>query len=193
MWNKRYSVDKYVYGEFPNEFFKEQLDKMIPGNILLPAEGEGRNAVYAAKCGWNVTAFDSSNVGRKKALDLAKRNKVNINYIVSSFEDFSSDSQFDLIALIYAHTTNRNRNHSLLSKFLKMGGTIILEGFTKKQLENNTGGPKNIEMLFAQNELGSDFNYLNNLMFWELEKELKEGDFHNGNASIIRMIGTKNY
>ena len=68
--------EEYVYGTEPNQFFKEQLQKIIPaGKLLLPGEGEGRNAVYAAKLGWMVDAFDQSSVARTKALNLAKEKK----------------------------------------------------------------------------------------------------------------------
>jgi len=71
-WNARYAAAEYAYGTEPNAFFKAQLDQLTPGRLLLPAEGEGRNAVYAAKKGWEVVAFDQSDAGQKKALKLAK-------------------------------------------------------------------------------------------------------------------------
>ena len=74
-WNENYGNKEYIYGTKPNVFFKEQLDKLKPGKILLPAEGEGRNAVYAASKGWSVTAFDISEIVHKKALQLAKEKK----------------------------------------------------------------------------------------------------------------------
>lgn len=70
-WNERYSTDEFAYGEEPNAYFKEQLDKLNAGAILFPAEGEGRNAVFAATRGWRVAAFDISTEGKKKALRLA--------------------------------------------------------------------------------------------------------------------------
>ena len=79
-WEIRYAEKQYAYGENPNVYFKEQLDKLKPGKILLPAEGEGRNAVYAAKQGWEVMAFDLSSEGKNKAEKLAakKRRKYSI-------------------------------------------------------------------------------------------------------------------
>ena len=71
MWDKRYNSPEYVYGKEPNEFFAAELKKLKPGLILLPAEGEGRNAVFAAEQGWKVHAFDSSQVAEDKALSLA--------------------------------------------------------------------------------------------------------------------------
>jgi hypothetical protein len=59
-WNERYGWDESAYGEQPNEYFKKQLAQLEPGEILMPAEGEGRNAVHAAKSGWHVKAFDTS-------------------------------------------------------------------------------------------------------------------------------------
>ena len=78
-WNERYYENGYAYGEEANIFFKEELLKLKPGNILLPAEGEGRNAVFAAKQGWEVEAFDISDVGKEKAIQLARKNGVNIS------------------------------------------------------------------------------------------------------------------
>ncbi len=87
-WNERFSTDKYIYGKNPNKFFKEQIDKLKPGRLLLLGEGEGRNSVYAAIKGWEVDAVDFSQTAKEKALKLAKKNNVNINYTISNLTDF---------------------------------------------------------------------------------------------------------
>ena len=69
-WNDRYGADEYAYGTLPNEFLKAELAKLKPGSILFPAEGEGRNAVFAAKQGWQASAFDMSTAGKSKAEQL---------------------------------------------------------------------------------------------------------------------------
>jgi SAM-dependent methyltransferase len=102
-WNEFYSAKEFMYGTTPNEFFRQQLDLLEPGNILLPADGEGRNAVYAASQGWKVTAFDISANGQKKALKLAQLKNVSINYQVTSVLEFESDIVFDVIGFSYAH------------------------------------------------------------------------------------------
>ena len=79
-WNKRYAETEFAYGALPNEFLKEQLQNLSAGKILFVCEGEGRNAVFAAKQYWNVEAFDLSAEGKKKALQLAEQNNVTINY-----------------------------------------------------------------------------------------------------------------
>jgi 2-polyprenyl-3-methyl-5-hydroxy-6-metoxy-1,4-benzoquinol methylase len=85
-WNERYALKEYVYGTEPNVFFKTQITKLSPGKILFPAEGEGRNAVHAARLGWDVYAFDSSNEAKKKSELLAKKQSVKINYRVNDLE-----------------------------------------------------------------------------------------------------------
>lgn len=191
-WDERYAQNEYVYGKLPNEFLKQQLTLLRPGKILLPAEGEGRNAAFAAKLGWNVIAFDSSVEGRNKALALAHEMGVLVDYQIKSFEDFeANENSFDAIGLIYAHTLNRKENHQRMAKLLKHGGVIILEGFSKEQLNFNSGGPKNSEILFSIDELKSDFQHFTDLDIWTEEVDLSEGSFHLGRASVIRMVGVK--
>ena len=72
-WDERYAEPDYVYGKAPNKYFKEKLDEIQRGKILFPAEGEGRNAVYAAKKGWRVSAFDISEKGKEKALNMTNK------------------------------------------------------------------------------------------------------------------------
>ena len=96
-WDERYSSEEYVYGVEPNQFFKQVLDKIpVPGKLLLPGEGEGRNAVYAAKCGWLVDAYDQSINAQKKALKLAEINDVIINYSVVDLAKFNPQKKYAL-------------------------------------------------------------------------------------------------
>lgn len=193
-WNERYAVDEYVYGTEPNEFYKEELEKLTPGKILFPAEGEGRNAVFAATQGWQVTAFDSSTEGKKKAEKLAKMNGVTIQYVISDYDNMQFEPEsFDCLVLIYAHMhpLKRNEYHKKLISFLKPGGKLILEGFSKKQINNHTGGPRDISMLFSPEELKKDFDNLARLSVEETAIILKEGQFHDGKADVIRVTGTR--
>lgn len=193
-WDERYSQNEYIYGKEPNVFFKKKLLKLFPGKILLPGEGEGRNAVYAASLGWNVTAFDQSVEAKKKCLKLASETNVEINYLVNDFQNFYSEvDYFDCIALIFVHTPKNFRKifHTKLIKYLKPSGKIILEAFSKKQINNNSGGPKNIEMLFSVDELKEDFLSLNKISIAEAEIDLNESNFHNGKANVIRLVGQK--
>lgn len=193
-WNERYAAEEYIYGTEPNQFYREQLEKLPPGKILFPAEGEGRNAVYAATKGWQVSAFDASAEAKKKAENLAREKNVEIDYQIADYEKVSFPKEsFDCLALIYAHMPplKRKEYHQKLASFLKPGGTLILEGFSKKQIENNTGGPRNAEMLFLEEELRNDFNFFSELSVSETDVNLDEGNFHQGKAAVIRVVGKK--
>lgn len=192
-WDERYSIEEYIYGLNPNEFFKIELKKLKPGKILLPAEGEGRNAVFAAKNKWEVFAFDQSFEGKKKAEKLASANYVKINYSIDTYESYSSELRFDCIALIYAHLDyiSMIKYYNKLLQFLKPGGTLILEGFSEKQLKFNSGGPKSIDMLYSIVKLKAVFAELKIEYIEELEINLDEGKHHSGKASVIRLIAKK--
>lgn len=199
-WNERYSQEAFAYGEAPNHYLKEQLIKLPVGSILFPAEGEGRNAVFAATLGWNVSAFDISQEGKNKALKLAEKNKVSIDYQVGALDVLNYEpEQFDAIALIYAHfpAIIKSAYHKKLDRFLKKNGTIIFESFSKKHMEyvtanENVGGPKDIESLFSIEEIKLDFPNYTIIELAEQEIELNEGLYHNGTGSVIRFVGQKN-
>jgi SAM-dependent methyltransferase len=193
-WNERYASNEYAYGIEPNRFYSEQIEKLTPGKILFPAEGEGRNAVFAAKLGWQVFAFDPSTEGKRKADMLAFENRVSIDYQIAGYENMQyAPNTLDCIVLVFAHTHHLKRTevHQKLTSFLKPGGTLILEGFSKNQINNNSGGPRDVNMLFSKEEMEVDFCHLSKLKINEEEVELNEGRFHRGIASVIRVIGVK--
>lgn len=200
MWNQRYSSSKYAYGINPNEFFKDTLNKYaLNGNILFPAEGEGRNAVYAAKKGLKVTAFDISKEGRKKALQLAKEENVTLHYEIGALEDLELvNTKFDTAALIFAHFPPAilSDYHKKIADLIVAGGMIILEGFSKNHLplrnaNPKLGGPNKLEMLFSVDSIKKDFPNFEIIQLEEVEVELNEGEFHNGRSKVIRFIGRK--
>ncbi len=193
-WNERYAKESYVYGTSPNAFFKKQLSQLDAGKILLPAEGEGRNAVYAAEQGWEVYAFDYSHEAKQKANKLSKKRGVSIHYEVASFDEISfKPDYFNCIALffVHVHPDDRKTYHKKVVEWLKPGGSLLLEGFSKEQINKPSGGPKNIDMLFSEEELTDDFKTLSRLEIDELIIHLDEGNFHNGESSVIRIKGIK--
>ncbi len=199
-WNDRYSKEEFAYGEQPNNYLKEQLSKLSAGKILFPAEGEGRNAVFAAKTGWKVSAFDISMEGKNKALKLAEINQVIIDYQVGELRTLHySNQQFDAIALIYAHfpAAIKSHYHRTIANYLRRGGTIIFEAFSKKHMDylaknEKVGGPKDEESLFSKDEINADFAGYEIIELEEKEIELNEGIYHNGKGSVIRFVGRKN-
>lgn len=198
-WDERYGHAYYAYGETPNEYFKHQLTGLTPGKILMPAEGEGRNAVYAATLGWDVDAFDLSIEGKRKAEALAGKQNVKIKYLVGECAamSFPKDT-FDAIGLIYAHfpAAVKSACHRQLMGYLKPGGIVIFEGFSKKHIANQqtnpkAGGPKDVAMLFDIPEMQQEFPEIEFTSILEEEIDLHEGEFHSGKAMVIRFTGKK--
>ncbi len=193
-WNERYSANEFVYGTEPNKFLKEELQKLRPGSILLLGEGEGRNAVFAAKQGWKVDAFDFSEKAREKAERLAKQEGVNINYTVKNLREFVPvENNYNAVGLIFIHLEKQlsNNVHQKAAASLKAGGRIILEVFSQNQLGKDSGGPQNPEMLYTLKEIENNFSDLKTELLEEQEIDLSEGEFHKGKASVIRYVGKK--
>jgi SAM-dependent methyltransferase len=198
-WDERYKDNEFAYGTEPNVFFKEWLLKFEPGRILMPADGEGRNGVFAAQLNWNVTSFDLSAEGQQKALKLAKENKVSLDYIVGDLEQLEFEkNSFDAIGLIYAHFSaeTKSKLHKKLNDYLKPGGIVIFEAFSKRHLDlkkanPKVGGPDNSNDLFSTAEILADFEKFEILYLEEEEVILNEGKFHIGTGSVIRFVGKK--
>ena len=198
-WDERYKDQEFAYGKDPNLFFKEWLPKFEPGSILMPADGEGRNGVFAARLGWKVTSFDLSAEGQTKALQLAKENGVTLEYIVGDLEQLRFEREtFDAIGLVYAHVEAEKKSifHKKLNEYLKPGGIIILEAFSKRHIHFNkldpkVGGPKDIDMLYSTAEILADFENYEVLLLVEEEIFLNEGQYHIGKGSVVRFVGRK--
>lgn len=192
-WNNRYSENDTVYGREPNIFFKNFINALKPGRILLPAEGEGRNAIYAASKGWQVDTFDFSETAKEKALERAALKKVSIHYETMNIEDFQPVKQYDVVALIYVHLPEAIRKvfHQKVYQSLVPGGYLVLEAFSKEQIKNTSGGPKDLSLLYDAPTICNDFQFLHMLSCGQKEIILDEGSFHRGKADVLQMIGQK--
>jgi hypothetical protein len=199
-WNERYSEEAFAYGEAPNLYFRQKLDECpSTGRLLLPAEGQGRNGVYAAQLGWQVTAFDLSEVAQQKAKAFATSKGVALDYLVGNVADLTfPDAAFDAMALIYAHFPSSYRRtwHRRLSQTLKPGAFLILEAFSKvhlRYIEQNpkVGGPKDANLLYDLAELKDDFTGFEFIEALQTEVTLDEGLYHQGKGSVIRMLARK--
>jgi 2-polyprenyl-3-methyl-5-hydroxy-6-metoxy-1,4-benzoquinol methylase len=193
-WDERYRNAEYQYGINPNEFIAEKLSQLKPGRILIPAAGEGRDLVFAASLGWEAHGFDLSDQGETKALKLARERKVNIHYnCQDAFQINFQLESFDVIALSYFHLPPelRLKFHQKCMSWLKPGGHIILEGFSKNQLGKNSGGPKDPSWLFSTQEIANDFQGLHVLLNEEKERILDEGPLHQGLAAVVQFHGLK--
>ncbi|MBX7126013.1 MAG: class I SAM-dependent methyltransferase [Cyclobacteriaceae bacterium] len=198
-WNERYGNAEYAYGEAPNSYFREKLKDLSPGSILMPADGEGRNGVHAARHQWKVLSFDLSDKGRDKAFRLAHGYGVTLDYMVGDCLELSlPENHFDCIGLIYAHfpASIKSACHQKLNRSLKPGGHVIFEAYSKNHLSYQArfpriGGPKDIDQLFDLDEVRQDFSGFEFQELAECEVALEEGAFHQGLGSVIRFVARK--
>ena len=191
-WNDRYAKPGYIYGDEPNAFFKHIIDGLPVGRVLIPAAGQGRDAVYAASLGWEVDAFDLSSEGQKKALELAARKNVSINFEVVNALDFRTEKQYDLIALIYFHLAPSARCtfYKRILSMLKPSGVVIVEAFNPMQAGGLSGGPQDPALLISKDDLADYFSELECQQNEHFTIEIKEGKGHTGVAQIVRYVGS---
>lgn len=193
-WDRRYAQPGYLYGLEPNVFVAGVLGGLPPGRLLLPGEGEGRNAVWAARRGWTVDAVDQSTVGRDKALALAARHGVAIRYDVADLARAAfTPGAYDAVAVAFVHLPSAVRAavHGRLAAALRPGGTLVMEVFSKDQLPLSTGGPKNPDMLYVPDDLRRDFATLRIDSLESLRVMLDEGALHRGEAAVLRLVAVR--
>jgi SAM-dependent methyltransferase len=191
-WNERYRAADYFYGTEANDFLKQQVHRLPPGGaVLCLAEGEGRNAVYLATLGFQVTAVDISPVGLEKARKLAASQEVSIETIVSDLADYRfGDRAWDAIVSIWCHlpTTLRTRVYRDVARALRPGGVLIHESYTPAQIALGTGGPKDPDLLPTLEHLRRELSPLRVDLGIERERDIHEGARHRGRSAVVQVI-----
>ena len=194
-WDQRYAGEQLVYGDLPNDFLVEQEYKLAAGgNILCLAEGEGRNAVYLARRGFNVTAVDISAVALKKAEKLAQEHQVNLNLVQADLASFDlGQQQWHGIVAIFMHLPPplRQRIFAKIATALKPAGIFIGEFYRPEQLAYGTGGPKDISMLYSSSLLASELSGLQIPYLMTTERHVLEGVGHNGLAAVCQVMAKR--
>jgi SAM-dependent methyltransferase len=192
-WNDRYSDDEFIYGTEPNTFLVENAS-MLVGPVLSLAEGEGRNAVYLATLGLRVVAVDGSSIGLAKARKFACAKGVEIQTQVSDLATFQPEpNSYMSVISISAHLPSaiRNRLYPLIERCLSPNGIFLLEAYSEAQLNRNTGGPKDLDMLMTVSKIERELPNLEPILLHEIEREVYEGKHHTGIASVVQFIGRK--
>lgn len=193
-WDERYSEPGFAYGTAPNDFLVSVVDRIPQGKILSLAEGEGRNAVYLASLGYRVTAVDGSEVGLRKAQELATGRGVAITTIRADLSTFEiEEGDWDGIVACYCHLPPAIRIplHRAAVQGLKPGGVFVLEAFSKEQLAFGTGGPQSLDMLMSLDELKRELAGLEFVHAVQIEREVREGRGHTGLASVVQILAVK--
>lgn len=194
MWDQRYSSKTYAYGTKPNDFLVSMFDKLPTGKILCLAEGEGRNAVWLAEQGNEVTVIDASEIGLQKARKLVKARGVKITTVHADLADYDIGmQQWDAIISIFCHLPPKLRQnvHRRCVEGLRSEGMILIETYTPLQLEYRTGGPPTAEMMMNMQSLSSELNSLDFLYLKERIREIHEGEFHNGTGAVVQALAEK--
>lgn len=195
-WNTRFSKEGYVFGTEPNDWLRRHTAACkAGGRVLCVADGEGRNSVWLAKNGFVVDAFDIAEVGVNKARRLAHENGVQVNYSVASCDDFVwQPDHYDAVVAIFVQFADpllRVRMFQHMVRSLRPGGSILLHGYTPKQLDYRTGGPSNLSHLYTPDLLRESFAALEVQVLEEYEAELAEGEGHHGRSAVIGMVATR--
>jgi SAM-dependent methyltransferase len=194
-WNEKFSKEEYMYGKKPNAFIescKHYFDKSK--NFLCLGEGEGRNAIYFAKKGFNVTALDASNIGLKKLKDFADKESVKVLTKCIDLNHWEVTSQYGAIVASYLHL-HKNDHIPLFQKIetaLEKEGYFVGEFFSKDQLNFNSGGPKNEDLLYDTSDFENGFPNCKKIQLEKQTVHLDEGYGHQGEASVIRVVLQKN-
>jgi hypothetical protein len=197
-WDERFSGEVYAYGKEPNVWLKERIESIpvsTENAALFPADGEGRNAVWAATKGWKSHVFDLSTQGRRKCELLAREHGVTVEYDVDDLVTRKFEPQsFDLIACSWFHTPSEIRSVHMprMLHALKVGGNFIMEGYHTSQLPLSSGGPKSLDLLFdldtIVDELTSHLAPQMDIVYAKVEStELDESDLHRGHAKVVRI------
>lgn len=195
-WDARYGAPEYLFGTEPNAFLASQRHRLPSGGrALAVADGEGRNSVWLARQGLAVDAFDVSAVGVEKARRLAADAQVEVNFHVCDCDAWDWRPQaYDLVAAIFVQFADpalRARLFANIIATLRPGGILVLQGYTPKQLEFNTGGPGRLDHLYTEEMLRSAFATLDIVELQAYEAHLEEGKRHSGPSALVGMVARK--
>ena len=194
-WDERYREGEYAYGDQPNTFLEEHAARFEKGAAVLSlAEGQGRNGVFLARQGCAVTGVDFSVPGRESALQLARKHGVRIDYRLADLSTYDmGDSTWDGIVSIFCHLSSKERPDLFASVqwALKPGGVFLLESYNKNQLAHGTGGPRDEDYLLSVDELLGSFDGWDIRLAREAEREIYEGQYHQGLSAVTQFIARK--
>lgn len=195
MWDEKYNTPQFVYGTVPNDFLRDNAHHFTTGGkILCIAEGEGRNAIWLAEQGFQVTAVDASVVGLNKGRALAEAKGVSVNWIHADLSQYHPGVEiWDGVVAIFAHLPPalRSRVHADCVECLKNNGVLLLEAYTPEQLNFKTGGPLDADWLMTPEILQQELNGLTFERLQKTERNIIEGIGHTGQGSVVQVIGRR--
>lgn len=195
-WNERYQGEAYVYGTAPNRFVREQIDALpAGGSVLALGAGEGRNAVFLAEQGFDVTALDYAAVGLQKLRDLAAARGVTVETIQADVTAWRPERTWDAVVVTFLHLPPEDRPalYECIQQVLRPGGVLVAEWFRPEQVTDNyaSGGPPTAAMMVTENELRAHFPVDGIRLLRVVETHLDEGPHHRGSAAVVQFVWSK--
>lgn len=193
-WDDRYRGEEYVYGREPNDFLRAEAHRIPPGPVLCLGEGEGRNAVYLAGLGHEVTALDLSSEGLRKAQQLAHERGVAITTVQADLATYEpTPGACTGVIAMWCHLPAeiRARVNAWVSRALRPGGVFVLEAYTPDQLALGTGGPKDVTMLMTLAALTTELAPLAIEVGREVRRDVFEGLFHGGPSATVQVVAVR--
>jgi len=195
MWDERFAQAEPVYGEQPNAYLRAQAHRFSPGcKILVPGDGYGRNGLWLARQGFQVSTVDLSPVGVERARKSAQAAGLAMTIEEADLAAWTWPvGKFDAVVSIFLHLPSdiRAQIHGKMLAALKPGGLLIIEAFTPAQLQHSSGGPKQLELLYTAELLRKDFTETEVLELQEVEVDLDEGRMHRGCAAVVHGVFRK--
>ena len=194
-WNQRFAAEHYIFGEAPNAYLQSQTAHLVPGKALAIADGEGRNGVWLAQQGLEVDAFDFSENAIRKAQALAHSRQVKVNFVCSDWQSFGWPvTHYENVVGIFFQFATPEERTELFARMvasLKPGGTLIIQGYTPRQLDFNTGGPGKLPHLYDENLMRDAFGDLDMLDLRTYEADITEGTGHQGMSGLLGLTARK--
>lgn len=195
-WEGRFAVDHYVFGTEPNAFLRAEAHRLSPGmRVLCIADGEGRNGVWLAGQGMQVTSQDFSPRAQDKARALAAKTGATLDFVLADITEYDWPPEaFDAVVGIFFQflgpeaCTEAFRG---IRRTLRPGGLILIQGYGPKQLEYGTGGPKVAENLYTEALMRDAFGDLGECDVRSYDAEVQEGPGHAGMSALVDMVARK--
>ena len=195
-WEARFAGPEYHFGTEPNAFLKSKAGLLKPGQKALSiADGEGRNGVFLAEQGLDVLAMDFSPTAVAKSQALARQRGVTIRTEQADLDTWRWPAgAIDVVVAIFFQFCApplRTRVFDSITRALKPGGLLLMEGYTPKQRQYKTGGPSEVENLYTRKLLEQSFADFSSVEIREYDSEIHEGPGHGGMSALIDLVGRK--
>jgi 2-polyprenyl-3-methyl-5-hydroxy-6-metoxy-1,4-benzoquinol methylase len=158
-WNRRHGEAGPLFGVDPNRFLVAEVDGLAPGRALDLACGAGRNAVWLAERGWQVTGVDFADVAIENARQLAAERGVEVELVEADVVEWTPPERaFDLVVILYLHVPADERGlvHGRAAAAVAPGGTLLVVGHDRENLEHGSGGPKDVRILLDASEVAGE-------------------------------------